>query len=576
MFVIDQLALVAALLLILGIVSSKFSTRIGLPVLVLFLVLGMLAGSEGIGGIEFENFSLAHAIGTITLAIILFDGGLRTPKRAFEIAWQPSLLLATGGVLITSVVTGLGASYILGIPILEGILLGSIVGSTDAAAVFSLLRSAGVHLKERLAATLEIESGSNDPMAVFLTVGLLEILLGRLEPGFGLLGFFLLQMGVGAIIGIGSGLVAVRVINRINLEAAGLYPVLTGACGMLAYGIAASLGGSGFLAIYLAGVVIGNHRIVFQRGTFLFHDGLAWAGQITMFVVLGLLSFPSGLLGVAAEGIGIALILIFIARPIAVFPLLLPFRFTLREISLVSWVGLKGAVPIILAIYPLLFGLPDGDLLFNVVFFVVLASAITQGSSVPWAARRLGLEEEAPPEAPVTLEITSLRDVDADIIEYAVRSESKACGRRLSQLALPDGVVVAMISRDQQLIPPRGSTTLQARDHVFVVLRPETRLLVDRVFSSDPGHAADLPTRVEFPLLGSATVADLDEFYGIRLPGSDDLTLDHLIRDRLGSRLEPGATITVSGLRLRVRDLVDGRVATVGIALPDSPDSSHQ
>ncbi|MQA89162.1 MAG: potassium/proton antiporter [Gemmatimonas sp.] len=570
MFQIDRLLLGGAVLLLLAIVSSKFSARVGLPVLVLFLVVGMLAGSEGIGGIAFENYALAHGIGTVALATILFDGGLRTPLRAIRVAWKPSILLATVGVLITSLVTGIAAARILDISLLEGILLGSIVGSTDAAAVFSLLRSAGVNLKERLSATLELESGSNDPMAVFLTVGLLEVLLGGMDLGPGLAGFFVLQMGVGAAVGLGVGWAAVRLINRINLEAAGLYPVLTASCGMLAYGAAATLSGSGFLSVYLAGIVLGNSRVVFQRGTLFFHDGLAWAGQITMFVVLGLLSFPSALVNIAGPGLTIAIVLTLIARPLAVVPLLLPFGFNVREIALVSWVGLKGAVPIILATFPLLFGLPDGDILFNVVFFVVLVSAITQGWSLPLLARNLGLAEEIVSVPPVTLEITSLRDVDADIVEYTVTEETRAAGKRLNQLALPDGVVVAMIARENALIPPRGSTQIAPGDHIFLVLRPATRLLVDRVFSRDRTTHAELPPLVEFPLTGSATVDELWQFYGIQLGIGGSQTLDQVLRERLGADLRPGSTLVVENFALYVREIVDGRITTVGLAISES------
>jgi potassium/hydrogen antiporter len=568
LFFIDRVLLVAAVLLVLGIVSSKFSTRIGLPVLVVFLFVGMLAGSEGLGRVAFENYELAHAIGTVALGIILFDGGLRTPLENFRLAWKPSLLLATVGVLITSVVTGIAAAHILGIPVIEGILLGSIVGSTDAAAVFAVLRSAGVHLKRRLAATLEIESGSNDPMAIFLTVGLLEILVGRMELGPGLAGFFILQMGLGTVVGLSVGWLAVRFINWIDLEAAGLYPVLTGACGLLAYALAATLGGSGFLAVYLAGVVLGNNRLVFQRGTLLFQDGLAWAGQITMFVVLGLLSFPSQLIEVAGAGLLIAAVLILVARPLAVIPLLLPFGFNLREITLVSWVGLKGAVPIILAIFPLLFGLPDGLLLFNVVFFVVLISAVTQGWSLPLVARTLRLQEEPPATAPVSLEITSLRAVDADIVEYTVGETTRAAGRRLNQLALPEGAVVAMIARKDSLIPPRGSTMIAPDDHVFVVLRPDTRVLVDRVFGNERSSREELPALIEFPLKGATTIDELAEFYGIQLGGPGTKTLDEVFRELVGDDLRVGSTMVVGGVTLHAREIVDGTIVTVGLAIP--------
>ncbi len=358
MFLVDQLILLGGLLLIVGIVSSKFSARLGLPVLVLFLAVGMLAGEDGFGRIEFDNFVTAHAIGSVALAIILFDGGLQTRTSALGLAWKPAVLLATLGVVATAGVTGLAASWMLGIPLLAGLLLGSIVASTDAAAVFSVLRSQGLQLRARVAATLEIESGSNDPMAIFLTVGLVQVLTARLDSGWDLAMLFVTQMGVGALVGLGTGWFTVQVINRIKPDAAGLYPVLAGACGFVAFGLAAVLGGSGFLSIYLAGIVVGNSRIVFQRGTFLFMDGLAWMGQIVMFVVLGLLSTPSDLINVAGPGVIVAAVLIFVARPLATVPLLYPFGFSWREQILIAWVGLKGAVPIILASFPLMFGLP--------------------------------------------------------------------------------------------------------------------------------------------------------------------------------------------------------------------------
>jgi potassium/hydrogen antiporter len=569
MFAVDRLILVGSILLLFGIASSKFSSRLGLPVLVLFLLLGMVAGEEGVGGIAFDNFGAAHVIGTLALAFILFDGGLQTRASALRESWKPASLLATAGVLVTSVVTGVAAAHILGIPLLEGILLGSIVGSTDAAAVFSVLRSKGLHLRRRLGATLEVESGSNDPMAIFLTIGLLEVLLGRMELGPQLLQLFVWQLGVGAVAGVAVGFGAVRLINRINLEASGLYPVLTAACGLLAFGAAAAVGGSGFLSIYIAGLIVGNQRIVFERGARLFHDGLAWIGQISMFVVLGLLSTPSALLEVAGEALLIAAVLIFVARPLAVFPLLLPFGFSLREQIFVAWVGLKGAVPIILAIYPLIFGLPDGALLFNVVFFVVLLSAIVQGGTLPVLARRLRLQVEPEPQPSVTLEITSLRDVDADIVEYSVGERSRAAHHRLNQLTLPDGVVVAMIVRGEQLIPPRGSTSILPGDHVFLVLRPDTRLLVDRIFSPRLSGKA-LPTLVEFPLTGSTTVEELWEFYGIRLGMPGEKTLDAVIRDRLGDSLAVGSTLMVDEVTLHVREILDGRVEAVGLAIPDT------
>jgi len=480
MFLVDQLVLLAGVLVLIGILSSKLSARVGLPVLVLFLAIGMLAGEDGPGGIEFDNFIAAHAIGTLALGVILFDGGLQTRLPAIRAAWKPASLLATVGVLVTAVITGLAASWILDVSLTVGLLLGSIVASTDAAAVFSVLRSQGLDLRPRLAATLEVESGSNDPMAIFLTIGFLQILTGQMEPGIGLVRLFVLQMGVGAVAGLGVGWLAVAVINRINLAAMGLYPVLAGAFGLLAFGIAAALQGSGFLAIYLAGMVLGNSRFVFQRGTFHFMDGLAWVGQITMFVVLGLLSTPSEVVPVAGRSLLIAAVLILVARPVAVVPLLLPFRFDWREHLLVSWVGLKGAVPIILATFPMIFGLPEGRLLFDVVFFVVLVSATLQGWTLAPLAARLGLQEhqQAPPQ--VSLELLALHDVNAEIVDYPVSGRSALVSSTIRDLHLPEGALVALISRGRQLVAPRGSTRLEAGDHLFVIVPGATRAEVDR------------------------------------------------------------------------------------------------
>lgn len=362
---------------------------------------------------------------------------------------------------MTAVATGAVASWLLGLSLLEGMLLGSIVGSTDAAAVFAVLRGRGLQLSRRVSATLEVESASNDPMAVFLTVGLLEVLMGGLEPGLPMLGFFALQMGVGAIVGLAVGSGAARLVNRINLDAAGLYPLLVAACGLFAFGLAASLGGSGFLAVYLAGIVLGNSRIVFHRGILLFHDGTAWLSQIGMFVVLGLVSFPSRLVEAARPGLLVAVVLLLVARPLAVTLSLLPFRFRAAELAFISWAGLRGAVPIVLATYPLLRGLPNAGLLFDVVFFAVVVSVLTQGLTLPWAARKLGLEVPSEIRAPVTLEITSLKHVDSDIVDYAVGPDSRAAGRAVRALALPEVAVVAMIARGGDVIPrvdPRASS----------------------------------------------------------------------------------------------------------------------
>ncbi|MFA7554291.1 MAG: potassium/proton antiporter [Spongiibacteraceae bacterium] len=566
MFMIDQIILLAAILIILGILSSKLSARLGLPVLVLFLMVGMLAGEDGPGGIVFDNAQIAHALGSLALAIILFDGGLQTPMASIKQVWKPASVLATLGVLVTALITGVAAAYILDVSLIYGLLIGAIVGSTDAAAVFSLLRNAGIHINPRLKATLEIESATNDPMAIFLTVGLLEVMVKGLEPGTGLLMLFVQQMGIGSLVGLTGGWISVRIINRIHLATSGLYPVMVAAFGLLAFGVAANLGGSGFLAIFIAGVVIGNSRFVFQRTTFLFHDGLAWLGQIIMFVFLGLLINPSSLLGVWLEGLMIAVVLILVARPLSVIPVLKIFGFNMREISLVSWVGLRGSVPIILAIYPLIYGLPGASLIFSVVFFVVLISATVQGSTLPWVARSLGLTETPPSTPAATLEITSLGDVDADIVEYQLSESSRVSGRRLSQMALPEGTVVAMITRDNDVIPPRGSTFLRAGDHLFIVMKPDVRDFVDLVCSGITEANYQALPQGELRLKGYTKVEDIKHSYGLELSVDASLSLDEVLRQTFAGEPTLDAGKDFGNVTLYVREMVGQRIATVGIA----------
>ena len=566
MFAVDRLILLAGVLLVLGIVSSKLSSRVGLPVLVLFLVVGMLAGEEGPGGLAFESYTLAHGVGTLALAVILFDGGLRTDLAHFRMVFGPSLILATVGVVLTALIVGAAAVMTLNLPWLEAFLLASIVSSTDAAAVFAVFRSRDMRVRERVSATLEIESASNDPMAVLLTVACIEVLQGELAPGVGVAWFFVRQMALGGLVGWLVGRGAAAVVNRIDLDAAGLYPVLIGAAGLLAFGAAATVGGSGFLAVYIAGIVLGGSRLPYRRGVFHFHDGLAWIAQIAMFTLLGLLSFPSRLASVTVPALLVAGSLILVARPLAVGTCLFPFRYSLREVAFIAWGGLKGAVPIILATYPFMWGLPGAETYFDVVFFVVLVSAVAQGWSLPPVARLLGLRLPAAPRPPATLEITALRDIGSDIVEYVVGEDSRAAHLRVRDLALPDGVLIAMIVRGEEVMPPRGSTQILPEDHVFVLLRLGVHSLVDRVFGPAESEALGTPA-LEFPLRGTTRIAELEEFYGIRVEAPGERTLDELLRAELGDGVAPGDTFDSGLLRFTVREVLDGRVETVGLAI---------
>ncbi|HHR6078255.1 TPA: potassium/proton antiporter [Providencia alcalifaciens] len=562
---IEQLILLSSILILLGIFSSKLSARLGLPMLVMFLFIGMLAGEDGLGKITFDNVNVSYAVGSLALALILFDGGLQTSVKSIKLVWKPAFTLATFGVLITAGITGLAAAYILGIPLLEGLLLGAIVGSTDAAAVFSLLRNAGIYLNERLQATLEIESATNDPMAIFLTVGLLQLLMNPQASGSELALLFVSQMGIGAAVGIGVGWISIKIINKIKLLAAGLYPVLVAACGLFSFGVASNLDGSGFLSIFVTGVVIGNHSFVFQRNTFLFHDGLAWLSQIIMFVMLGLLVNPSSLIEVWQEGLLIALVLTFVARPLAVVPVLKLFRFTRNEITLISWVGLRGSVPIILAIFPFIFGLPGANLIFDVVFFVVLISATLQGSTLPYVARKLNLMQPPPLLPAATLDITAVDQIDADLVEYTLGEDCSAVGRRLSQLALPDQTVIAMITREKSVLPPRGSTILMANDHLFVVLKPQNRLFLERLFSEQT--SAEL-AMMELPesglsLKGTTRLNEIYESYGILIETDSDKTLNQFIHVNTENEPVQGDVVKLDDIQIKIGEMIGPRIVTV-------------
>jgi len=582
LFWIDTSILVGSILLLIGVVLSKVSARFGMPVLVTFLCLGMVAGSDGLGGIEFEDYSLAYAIGTIVLAIILFSGGLGTPISAVRDVWKPAGLLATVGVFLTAVITGLAASWILNLPISHGLLLGSIVGSTDASAVFSIFRSGGIYIRRSLADTLEVESGSNDPMAIFMTVGMIQYLTGEMNSGFSLLSLLCNQLLVGLIIGLGVGYAAIWTIRKIRLEVSGLYPILATAFGLLSYGLAADLGGSGFLSVYLTGVVIGNHRVPFQRGIEVFHDAMAWLGQIVMFIVLGLLSFPSRLAGVVLPGLAIAAVLIVLSRPLAVFICLNRSRFLTREKLFLSLIGLKGAVPITLAIFPLMSGIEGADAIFNVVFFVVLVSAVLQGTSLNWVAHRLKLNVPPKRVPPLTLEISSLEDVEADIVDYYIEEDTCAAGKAIRDLALPEDVVVALVVRQKQIKLPKGRFAIEVGDHVIVVLHRDVRPLVDRIFSRSRTENANQlwnrPVDIPFPIRGNTRLRDLEELYHLRFEGNTDQTLDQWLRQQIASSdLLVGNSMVYDNVRFRVRSIDDhGRIAFVGMTfLPRDPNLEH-
>jgi potassium/hydrogen antiporter len=387
----EEWLLVSSVLLLLSILAWKVSSRLGIPALLFFLGIGMLAGSDGPGGIYFDNAQVAQSVGVVALAFILFAGGLNTQWSVVRPALGGALALSTIGVLLTAVVVAVFALMLLHFSFPEGLLLGAIVSATDAAAVFSVLGARKLQLTGKLLPLLELESGMNDPMAVFLTIGLTRLLTNPQESVFAVLVLFVQQMGVGAICGLLLGGGTILLISRLKLDVEGLYPVLAIALVLLTYGLTATLGGSGFLAVYLVGLLLGNSSVQRVDRLTHFHDGLAWLMQIGMFLVLGLLVFPSRLPAIMVSGLLITGVAVFLARPVSVFIVLLPVKMSLREKLFVSWVGLRGAVPIVLATFPLLAGLPNASFLFDLVFFVVLASVLLQGMSVPLVAKWLAV-----------------------------------------------------------------------------------------------------------------------------------------------------------------------------------------
>jgi potassium/hydrogen antiporter len=465
--------LLAAVLLLAGVLLSKTSSRLGVPSLLLFLGLGMLAGSEGLLRIEFEDFALAQRYGIVALAFILFSGGAGTAWRDIRRVLVPGVALATVAVLLSAIVLGAIAAAILGLPLLHGMLLGSVIASTDAAAVFSILRSRGVAIVPRLRHLLELESGSNDPAAVFLTVGMIALIQGTAEGATDLVGLFVVQMGVGLVAGWLLARGVVSLINRLHLEYDGLYPVLTVAFVLITYEGTAWLGGSGFVATYVAGLTVANAEFLHKRSLLRFHDAVAWLMQISMFVLMGLLVFPSHVIPVAGQAVLVATVLMLVARPVAVLVTLLPFRVPVRDIAFVSWVGLRGATPIILATFPLVAGIPDAETIFNVVFFVVLLSVLAQGTTIPAAARRLGVAAPLAASDRYTFDAIIAGDEGHGLRQLTIVQGAPAVGRAVVSLGLPAGVLLALLYRDGRIIVPQGGTTLEAGDRVLLLAQDD-------------------------------------------------------------------------------------------------------
>jgi len=465
------------ILLIVAVVASPLSQRLGVPALLVFLVLGMAAGSEGIGGIPFDDYGVAFQLGTIALVLILFDGGLNTSPRVFRRAAVPATLLATVSVVLTAAI-GAGIGILLGLPTPIAVLVGSVVSSTDAAAVFSILRSGGVRLKERPRAVLEVESGLNDPMAMLLTVLATETLIGNKAMGWDTVGFVATQFGIGLLGGALLGRVGQILLPRVSLPAAGLYPVLTIGIALAAFGVATALDGSGFLAVYLAGMLLAAGVLPFRAAVRRVHDALAWLSQVLMFLLLGLLVFPSRLEPMVSTGFVLALGLAFVARPAAVLLTLWPFGFSWRECVFIAWVGLRGAVPIILATYPMLRGVPDTEGIFDLVFFVVVVNSLLPGATVAWLARRLGVAEPIADTPPASIELISRHEYGSEFAWYTVHRQSAVAGALVRDLPLPNGSLLMLMLRGEDVLAPHGTTHFEVGDHICVFVSPGDRPLL--------------------------------------------------------------------------------------------------
>ncbi|MEF2547290.1 potassium/proton antiporter [Aurantimonas sp. E1-2-R+4] len=563
--------IVGTVLILIAAFSSLLAFRFGAPLLLLFLSIGLLTGVDGIG-IDFDNANLAYVVGTLALAIILFDSGFGTSLQAFRQAAVPAITLATFGVLLTAGLFGVAASYLLDLSLIEGMLLGAIVGSTDAAAVFFLLRVGGVIIRERVRSLLEIESGTNDPMAIFLTIALVELLAsgtGLEQLGVDVLLGFAQQMGLGIVFGFGGGWLIRTLVGKLAIDR-GLLPVFTLTLALLIFGVTGALGGSGFLAVYISGLYAANSGLRNTVSLKRFQDGLTWLAQIVMFLILGLLATPSQFGDILLPAIGLAAFLIFVARPVAVWLCLLPFDFQRRESAFVSWVGLRGAVSILLAIVPLIGGLDDARLFFNTAFIIVLASLLVQGWTLAVVARRLGLV--VPPRiGPIEkFELELPGTPDHELLSYRVVPDSPVeRGERVPRWARP-----SLVIRDGRSMRYQYAGRLRSGDTVYLFISPRYPPLLDRLFASPATvRPDDAEFFGEFSVDPAATAKDLANAYGIRLQEDEaDLSISDMMIRRLGGRAEYGDRVAVSPVELIVRQTgVDGAVVDAGLSLePES------
>lgn len=479
-FTFDQALLIASVLLFISLIAGKTSYKFGVPVLFFFLTIGMLAGSEGIVGIYFDDHKMAQAIGIVALNFILFSGGFETDWKSIKpIVWH-GVSLSTIGVLLTAIFVGLFIHAVSNFTIYEGLLLGSIISSTDSAAVFSILRAKNLALKGNLRPTLELESGSNDPMAYALTLAFTELIINPNTSLPGMIVVLLKQITIGISLGFVIGFLGAKIFNRIKLDYEGLYPVLMIAIMLFSFSATQFIGGNGFMAVYLAAVILGNQELIHKRQLIRWFDGMAWFMQIALFITLGLLVFPSQLIPVIGIGLGMSAFMIFVARPLSVHISLIFFRGRRRGKWFISWVGLRGAVPIVLATFPMLAGVEKAQMFFNIVFFVSVTSVVIQGTTVPLVARRMRLLLPLKVKRRTHADIELSESIKSESVEIRLSRDSHAVGKEIVRLGFPNTALISIIKRNGKYITPTGSTVLNAGDILLVL--SETKSVLKKVY----------------------------------------------------------------------------------------------
>ena len=557
--------LFGSLLVLAGILSSLVAMRFGAPLLLAFLAVGMLAGEAGPLGIKFEDVELTYTAGSVALGLILFDGGLRTRFQTFRNVIGPAGMLSTVGVLATAALTAPAAVLTLGLSWTEALLMGAVVASTDAAAVFFLLHARGLRLRPRVNATLEVESGVNDPFAIFMTLVLVEILLFGSKPWPDIVILLAREAILGGLIGYAGARSVVWVLNKLDLPQ-GLHAPFVATAALVIFALAQTAHGSGFLAVYIAGLVVGNSSTRAHNTVVVFLDAATWLAQIAMFVLLGLLAWPHRLTGAILPGLAVAAALMLIARPAAVFLCLAPFRFSLREKLFISWVGLRGAVGIFIASIPLLVGLPNAHLYFDVGFIVVLVSLLVQGWTIAPAARRLGVSFPRSDPLPRRVELDLPGQLEQEIVGYPLRANSPYLRRGL----LPSWARPTLVVRDEEIFSPAEADPVRVGDYVYLLAPPEKAPALDRFFVDMPPPSTPDPRLLgDFFVAGDVTLGALGEIYGITIGDDAGISLADHFAARLKRAPRQGDVLPLGTIALVAHRVADGRVTSVGLRLAD-------